>query len=76
VDVPAVGAGKTWNIGGKVLTPGLVEQHTHIDYGAKRLVDFEMLSEAACVGNSRLASSRSNGRSSSYCLMRRSGASL
>jgi len=42
-DVPAVGAGKTWNIGGKVLTPCLVDQHTHIDYGAKRLVDFEML---------------------------------
>jgi acetylornithine deacetylase/succinyl-diaminopimelate desuccinylase-like protein len=30
-DVPAGGAGKTWNIGGKVLTPGLV--------------DFEVLSE-------------------------------
>jgi len=29
-DVPAGGAGKTWNIGGKVLTPGLVDPHTHI----------------------------------------------
>jgi imidazolonepropionase len=29
-NVPAGGAGKTWNIGGKVLTPGLVDPHTHI----------------------------------------------
>jgi len=27
-DVPAGGAGKTWNIGGKVLTPGLVDLAT------------------------------------------------
>ena len=49
-DVPAVGAGKTWNRG-KVLTPGLVDQHTRIDYGAKRLVDFKMLSEGGMRGD-------------------------
>jgi imidazolonepropionase len=35
-DMAAVGAGKTWNIGGKVLTPGLVDPHTHIVYGGVR----------------------------------------
>ena len=29
-DVPAGGAGKTWNIGGKVRTPDLADPHTHI----------------------------------------------
>jgi imidazolonepropionase len=39
-DVPAGGAGETWNIGGKVPTSGLVDPHTHIVEG---LVDFEDL---------------------------------
>jgi len=29
-NVPAGGAGKTWNIGGKVRTPDLADPHTHI----------------------------------------------
>ena len=29
-DVPARGAVKAWNIGGKDLTPGLVDPHSHI----------------------------------------------
>src|SRR4029453_16186934 len=30
---------------GKVVTPGLVDPHTHIDYGEEGLVDFEVLSQ-------------------------------
>jgi imidazolonepropionase len=44
-DVPAGGAGKTWALGGKVLTPGLVDPHTHIVYGEEGLIDFEVLSK-------------------------------
>jgi len=44
-EVPAGGAAKTWDLGGKVLTPGLVDPHTHIVYGEEGLVDFEVLSK-------------------------------
>jgi imidazolonepropionase-like amidohydrolase len=43
-DLPAGGAGKTWNFGGKVLTPGLVYPHTRIVLRGG-LVDFEVPSE-------------------------------
>src|SRR5215467_10719154 len=44
-DAPAVGAGKVWDLGGKLATPGLVDPHTHIVYGEEGLVDFEVLSQ-------------------------------
>src|SRR5438105_13125326 len=33
------------NLGGKVVTPGLVDPHTHIVYGEEGLIDFEVLSQ-------------------------------
>jgi len=47
-DVPAVGAGKTWNIGGKALTPGLVDPHTHIFYGEEGWSISRCCRRAAC----------------------------
>src|SRR5436190_771015 len=41
---PASGAAKAWDLGGNVVTPGLVDPHTHIVYGEEGLVDFEILS--------------------------------
>src|SRR5579872_6750449 len=38
-------AGKVWELGGKVVTPGLVDPHTHIVYGEEGLVDLEVLSQ-------------------------------
>ena len=32
-DMPAGQAGRVWDLGGKVVTPGLVDPHTHIVYG-------------------------------------------
>src|SRR5260221_4044277 len=43
-DVPAGGAGKIWDLAGKVVSPGLVDPHTHIVYGEEGLIDFEVLS--------------------------------
>lgn len=46
-EAPAGGARETWDVGGKLVTPGLVDPHTHIVYGEEGLVDFEVL---ACGG--------------------------
>ena len=37
--------GEVWDLGGKVVTPGLVDPHTHIVYGDEGLIDFEVLSQ-------------------------------
>jgi imidazolonepropionase len=38
-------AANTRDLGGKLVTPGLVDPHTHIVYGEEGLVDFEILSQ-------------------------------
>src|SRR5476649_2741972 len=44
-EAPAGGAGEVWDLDGKVVTPGLVDPHTHIVYGDEGLIDFEVLSQ-------------------------------
>ena len=38
-------AAEVRNLGAKVVTPGLVDPHTHIVYGEEGLIDFEVLSQ-------------------------------
>src|ERR1700733_7144908 len=44
-EAPGSGPAKVWDLGGKVVTPGLVDPHTHIVYGDEGLIDFEVLSQ-------------------------------
>src|SRR6185436_17734464 len=46
-EAPKTGVREVWDVGGNVVTPGLVDPHTHIVYGEEGLVDFEIL---ACGG--------------------------
>src|SRR5262249_7207548 len=39
------------DVAGKVLTPGLVDPHTHIVYGEEGLIDFEVLSQGGQRGD-------------------------
>ncbi len=43
--LPAGSAAKEIDLAGRVLTPGLVDPHTHIVYGDEGLEDFEVLSQ-------------------------------
>ena len=52
-DVPA--GGETWNIGGKVLTPGLVDPHTHIVLARRGWSISRCCRKAGCPGISRVA---------------------
>jgi len=52
-DVPAGGASKRWHIGGKVLTPGRIDPHTHIVL-ARRGWSISRCCRKACAGISRV----------------------
>jgi imidazolonepropionase len=38
---PASGAGTTWDVGGRLVTPGLVDCHTHLVFGGDRSAEWE-----------------------------------
>jgi hypothetical protein len=58
--VPAGGAGKTWNIGGKVLTAGLVDPHTHIVLARRPWSFSRCRRKVACAEISRVAAGALN----------------
>jgi imidazolonepropionase len=46
-DLPATGARDTVDLGGRWVTPGLIDCHTHLVYGGTRAREFEMRLEGA-----------------------------
>jgi imidazolonepropionase len=46
-DLPALAGAEEHDLGGALVTPGLVDAHTHLVYGGQRALEFEMRLEGA-----------------------------